>query len=333
MPDSVKTYLDSALYIMESKSLFTKNVNWNIVRDSTYHLAKDSQSIEESFPAIKYAFEQLNDAHGMVADQKSFHRVPPPINFEEALSQGIKSEFLKGNRFVNQLLQGNIAYIRVPTMPVTKQEDMDEMGNRMRNILCELLAQNPSGLILDLRMNAGGNSAPMLSGLGPLFHTEVIGYGVDRDDQLLHEIRLVDGVVTDENGRKMVDIKNSCLANKELPIAVLIGPSTVSSGEILAALLKTQSNVRIFGEPTPGFCNATEGFFFMEQKGYLLLTVQRIADSNKTINQDMKVIPDEFIKSDDNYENLLEDVTLTPALHWINHNKANSHIDVISGLF
>jgi carboxyl-terminal processing protease len=322
MPDSVKTYIDSALYIMESKSLFAKKVNWDKIRDSTYQLAKHAINIEESFIAIKYAFEQLNDSHGMLASQNAFHRIPPPINFSEVLSPGIKSEFLKGNRFVHQFLPDNIAYLRVPTMPVTEQTDIDELGNRLRDLLCELLAENPSGLILDLRMNSGGNSAPMLSGLGPIFHKEVIGYGVDKDGILLHEIKLTDGVVIGENGEKMVNIQNSCMASQEIPIAVLIGPSTASSGEILAYLLQTQSNVMTFGEPSPGFCNATQGFIFMEQKGYLLLTVQRIADANQSINVDMKVIPDVFIKSDDNYENLLEDVTINPAIDWINKSKS-----------
>lgn len=321
MPDSVKTYIDSALYIMESKSLFAKNVNWKNVRDSTYQLGKNANNIQESFIAIKYAFEQLNDSHGILASQNDYHRIPLPINFSEVLSPGIKSEFLKGNRFVHQLLPGKIAYLRVPTMPITEQEDIDDLGNTLRNLLCELLTENPSGLILDLRMNSGGNSAPMLSGLGPVFHKEVIGYGVDKDGNLLHEIKLTDGVVIGENGEKMVNIQNSCMTNPEMPIAVLIGPSTASSGEILAYLLQSQPNIRAFGEPSLGFCNATQGFFFMEQKGYLLLTVQMIADANQSINIDMKVIPDVYIKSDDNYENLLEDVTVIPAIDWINGSK------------
>lgn len=322
MPDSVKTYIDSALYIMESKSIYAKNLDWNKIRDSTYQLGKKASNIQESFIAIKYAFEQLNDSHGMLASKSDYHRVPLSINFSEVLSPGIKSEFLKGNRFVHQFLPGNIAYLRVPTMPITEQEDIDDLGNKLRNLLCELLAENPSGLILDLRMNSGGNSAPMLSGLGPIFHQEVIGYSVDKDGNLLNEIKLQDGVVIGENGEKMVNIQNSCMASPEMPIAVLIGPSTASSGEILAYLLHAQPNVSAFGEPSLGFCNATQGFFFMDQKGYLLLTVQMIADANQSVNFDMNVIPDVYIKSDDNYENLLEDVTVLPAIDWIKGSKS-----------
>ncbi|HZG73036.1 MAG TPA: S41 family peptidase, partial [Chondromyces sp.] len=112
-------------------------------------------------------------------------------------------------------------------------------------------------------------------------------------------------------------VKNSCAINKAIPIAVLIGPSTVSSGEIVAAYLKQQANVKLFGEPTPGFCNATEGFFFMNNKGYLLLSVNRIADARKRVYQEMLVRPDVYIKSDDNYDMLIADPTVKVALKWL----------------
>jgi hypothetical protein len=47
-----------------------------------------------------------------------------------------------------------------------------------------------------------------------------------------------------------------------------------------------------------------------------------IADANQSVNFDMKVIPDVYIKSDDNYENLLEDVTVLPAIDWIKGSKS-----------
>ena len=170
-------------------------------------------------------------------------------------------------------------------------------------------------------MNAGGNSAPMQSGIGPLFQSSLLGYSVDRDGNLEGEIRLKDGVAVDGEGNKLVNIRNTCTASSLVPIAVLIGPSTVSSGEILAAFLKAQSNVQLFGEPTSGFCNATEGFLFMKNQGYLLLSVSRIADVRKYIYQEMLVQPHIYVKSDDNYDNLPADPTVKAALNWFNSLK------------
>ena len=321
IPDSVKAYIDTALNYMQAKSLFGKEVNWVATRDSVYFKAKNAKSYADVFPALVYAFRQLKDFHGMLANQDTFYRYPPPVNFDEILSPAIKKEFLKGNRFVTAYLNNSVAYLRVPSMNVNNPKAIDELANRLRDSLCLLLSKDPKGIIIDLRMNSGGNSVPMQSGLGPLFTDSLLGYGVDRDGNFLPPTKLKNGVVVDEDGNKMANLNNNCVAGKKLSIAVLIGSSTVSSGEILAAFLKQQLNVKLFGEPTPGFCNATEGFVFMNNQGYLLLAVNKIADAKKRIYSKMRVDPTVFIKAADNYDSLREDPTVTAALHWISQRK------------
>ena len=321
IPDSVKEYIDSALYYMQAKSLNSNAVDWAATKDSAYFKAKNAKTYKDAFPAIVFAFRQLKDFHGMVANEDTFYRYPPPINFEEILSPAIKKEFLKGNRFVTAYLNNAVAYLRVPSMNVNNQKAIDDLANRLRDSLCMLLGKNPKGIIIDLRMNSGGNSVPMQSGLGPLFTNSLLGYGVDKDGNFLAPVILKNGVVVDDQGNKMANIKNNCIADKKLHIAVLIGVSTVSSGEILAAFLKQQSNVKVFGEPTPGFCNATEGFLYMQNQGYLLLAVNKIADAKKHVYKKMKVEPTVFIKSADNYDDLQTDPTILAALHWLNKHK------------
>jgi carboxyl-terminal processing protease len=317
MPDSVRTYIDTALYFMQTKALNAKGLDWDSISDSVYKQARNAQNYNEAFPAIVYAFRQLKDYHGMVATQDTFYRYPSPINFQEILSAGIKKEFLKGNRVVTDFLPGSVAYLRVPAMNINKQAQVDDRANKLRDSLCMLISKHPKALLLDLRMNAGGNAAPMQSGIGPLFRDSVLGYGVDRDGNFLSPVMLRDGVTVDEGNNKTVNINNTCQVNPGMPIAVLIGPSTVSSGEILAAYLKQQSNVKLFGEPTPGYCNATEGFLFRKNQGYLLLTVNKIADAKKKIYNEMLVKPDVYIKSDDNYDNLAMEPTVKAALQWV----------------
>lgn len=317
IPDSVKAYIDSAIDIMQSKSLYGKNLPWSQIRDSAYLKAGGARSYSEAFPAIAYAFQQLKDYHGMVANKDTFYRYPPPVNFDQLLSKGIKKEFLKGNKIVIAFLVNDVGYIRVPSINVFSQEDIDKRANMLRDSLCALLAKKPKKLIVDLRMNSGGNSAPMITGISPLLTNTILGYGVDREGKFLSPVKLKNGVVVDERGKELVNIHNHCAGQADIPIAVLTGPSTVSSGEILAVYLKQQKNVKLFGEPTPGFCNATEGFLFMNNQGYLLLSVNKIADGKKHIYQAMRVEPDVVVKSDDNYEDLLSDPTVGAAMGWL----------------
>jgi carboxyl-terminal processing protease len=316
-PDSVRIYIDSALYFMQTKALSSKNLNWDVIKDSVFKISEGTKTYSETTPALLYAFKQLKDYHGMFANKDTLYRYPPPVNFEEVLSPGIKKEFLKGNRMVTNHLHGNIAYLRIPTMPVVQQKDMDELANRLRDSLCMLIAKNPKGIIIDLRMNNGGNSAPMISGVGPLFHLDTLGYGVDRDGNFLSPTRLIDGVVVNDKGEKTVTVNNTCAVSKDFPIAVLIGKSTLSSAEILAIFLGQQSNVKTFGEPTVGYSNATEGFLFCNKEGYLLLSVNKIANARKIVNEDMLVRPDVEIKNLDNFDKLEEDPTVVAALNWL----------------
>ncbi len=317
IPDSVKSYIDSALYFMEAKSLFANNINWPQTKDSVYSKAHGAKTYQEAGPAIAYAFYQLKDYHGIFANEDTSYRYPAPINFEEALSKGIKAAFLKGPRIATHYFDGSIAYLRVPSMNVFTQADIDKRANMLRDSLCMLFLKKPKQLILDLRMNSGGNAAPMITGLSPLFKDSLLGFGVDRNGNFLQPTKLKEGVLLDETGNKLVQIGSPCAEQVNLPVAVLIGPSTISSGEILTVYLKQQKNVRVFGEATPGFCNATEGFLFMNNNGYLLLSVNKIADGKKKVYTDMFVKPDVYIKSDDNYDNLLADPTVIAAMKWL----------------
>lgn len=139
--DSVKVYIDSAIYFMETKAMNGKGLDWGKVRSSAYLKANGAKNTKEAFPALTYAFEQLKDHHGMVANQDTFYRYAAPINFEEVLSPGIKKEFLKGNRIVTAFFDKSIAYLRVPGMHVNRQEDIDAKANMLRDSLCMLLKQ------------------------------------------------------------------------------------------------------------------------------------------------------------------------------------------------
>ncbi len=317
MPDSIKSYVDSALYFMQSKSLFANEVNWKQVSDSVYNQTKNALTYLDAFPGVLYAFKQLRDFHGMIALDDTSYRYPPPINFDSVLSKGIKQEFLKGPKIVTHILEDNIAYLRVPSMNVSKQTDIDKYASMLRDSLCTLLQQNSKRLIIDLRMNSGGNSAPMITGLSPLFKNNILGYGVDRDGKFLHPTQLKDGVLLDDTGNKLVTINSNCASPQNISIAVLTGYSTVSSGEILTVFLKQQPNVRLFGERTGGFCNATERFLFCNNRGYLLLSVNKIADAHKHVYENMFVQPDIYVKNDDNYEDLQQDTTVKAAIEWL----------------
>lgn len=319
MPDSVQKYIDTALIIMQTRALAANEIDWVKTRETAFALVPEAKSYKDAFPAISFAFQQLKDHHGMWANEDTMYKYPAPFNLDSLISKGVKEEYLKGNRIVTRFFeQEQIAYLRIPGMIVFKQVDIDLLANRLRDSLCMLLSKKPKGMVIDLRMNAGGNSAPMISGVSPIFGDGIVGYGVDKDKNISSTNEIKNGILIDDNGQPLAAVKQSCQFESPIKIAVLIGPSTASSAEILAVFLKQLSNTRLFGSPTGGFCNATEGFLFKNNQGYLLLTVNKIADAHRKVYEDMFVTPDVLIDNrNDNFTDLRSDPTFKAAYHWL----------------
>jgi carboxyl-terminal processing protease len=123
-------------------------------------------------------------------------------------------------------------------------------------------AQQPNsactGLVVDLRDNTGGNVWPMLMGLLPLF-----------PDGKLFSFRDVDGTDTDVAAtagslRVGVEVPIASLALTPMPrpraIAILVGPRTASSGELVAIALRGLEPSKTFGEPSAGQTTANQPF-------------------------------------------------------------------------
>lgn len=312
LPDSLRGFIDTALTVMQTRSLYGKDLDWPAIRAATYARAAAATSRPATLPALAVAFDALRDPHGLVAvlrpDSAHHYRDPGYDDGSKRLSEGIKREYAKGPRIRTAQLPDGVAYLKVPAMIGPDEATATRWVRALRDSLCVLLARHPRGLVLDLRMNNGGNSAPMQAGLAPLFAPGTFGYGVDRDGRRLDSM---------QTAAPLRLSPRACAARVTLPLAVLVGPATASSGEILAIIARQQPGARTFGEPTAGFCNATEGFVFGGGRGYLLLAVNYVADAGGRVYRKGRVTPDVYIKSADDYDHLTTDPTVTAARQWL----------------
>jgi C-terminal processing protease CtpA/Prc len=123
-----------------------------------------------------------------------------------------------------------------------------------RSRIAGLQTEGVCRFILDLRSNGGGNMYPMLSALSPLL-----------DDGNLGRFEYADGHMT-YWGLKGGDAleTNAAFANvapkkaATLPVAVLLGTRTASSGEFTAMSFKGRANTRFFGSPTGGYVTGND---------------------------------------------------------------------------
>lgn len=313
LADSIKIHIDSSLAVLENNSLYAKNVSWLDIRERVYAAASSATTKAGTFTALKIAFDALGDKHAAYYQYDDEYRIP-----NDALllryTDSIKATWKKGSRIVKQMI-GTTAYIRIPFMGTSKQEDIDKYANWLNDAVADLQKNDPASWIIDLRLNSGGNIRPMLAGLAAFFEDGVVGYCIERDGRATDESAYSNGNFTID-GISQATIKNKIASLTKAKVAVLIGPGTASSGEGVAVVFRQRKQTKLFGEQSAGLANATNGFVFNNNNSYFLLSVAYLGDKNKKALPEY-VTPDVTVKSNDAFNDLSQDTVVQAAIRWL----------------
>ncbi len=154
------------------------------------------------------------------------------------------------------------------------------------------------GLILDFRKHYGGSFYPLLQGFArylvgvPLFNWVDDAPCSSKTSKTLQQPKWL--TLTKSTDKYAKDVRHpSDFINHTkapVPIALILGPMTYSSGEIAAAMFAGKARVMSFGEPTGGGLSVNEEYAI---DGYtLLLTRQIVVLSNGTYNAKQRLEPD-----------------------------------------
>lgn len=197
---------------------------------------------------------------------------------------------------------GRIEYFKFINQPGSKKEiasDTAKLVRFVRQNLKKWKQLGMKGLIIDLRKHYGGNMWPLVESL----RQDVIG-----DASLLAWTNTKISKTKKKwiNSSKKLGKFNGDLKMK-LPIAIIIGPNTSSSGELSAAIFKGRINSKSFGQRTSGFLSAN-ATIKLDKKYILLLTVKL------TQTADME-FGDEFLRPDKKTTR-----PITDAKTWILNN-------------
>lgn len=180
----------------------------------------------------------------------------------------------------------------------------------MRDQLCQLSPNQLKGIIVDLRLNTGGNMNPMIGGIAPLLENGIAGYFV-ANGKSISSWKIKDGNIAGKT-----HISNNCNVNKNIKIAVLTGAATGSSGEITAISFIGMPNVKVIGENTAGYTSANTDIKIADNLYYLLANSYE-ADRNKKEYKSF-IEPDLKVTGGDHFDDLQKDEKIKEALQWIN---------------
>ncbi len=172
----------------------------------------------------------------------------------------------------SEMLENDIAYLQLMNFSSNSDKDLNAA-------LEELMAQNPKGLILDLRGNGGGYLQIAINITSEFIEDGIILYQEYGDGtREIHEARSSNGLAT------------------EIPLVVLVNEGSASASEILAGAIQDHERGYLVGAVTFGKGSVQQPFTLSNEKGVLKITIARwLTPSEKHIHG-QGLEPDYFVE-------------------------------------
>lgn len=279
---TARAYLSAALDIMERHSVRRKAVDWAELRDSAFQAAGAARAPADTYDAIRAALRGLGDRHSFFVD---------PARHRAQLAEAPTS--FPGPE--GRALPGGLGYLALPGLAAAGRTAAGYLHAGRAELARAGRDTAPSGWVVDLRRNAGGNMWPMLGVLAPILGDGPLGSFLDPDgNRMVWSIRR--GRV--RLGRRVMSPRGprphpTPPARSVLPVAVLTGGDTASSGEAVLVAFRGRPETRSFGRATAGVPTANEGYA-LPDGARIVLTVALDADRTGR-TYDRPIPPDEAV--------------------------------------
>ena len=253
--------------------------DWAIVEQQASAMAKASPGEAGRTEAIRHVLAALRDVH-------SGYR-PPMAQAGQVREPGV-------HRPIAEATVGDAGIGRLTINTWTGSQDaLGDATRAVNRALKEAMVGDSCGLVSNVSSSTGGNMWPMMGGIAPLYDEGTLVFFEDRRN--VRQVVSMQAGLLRMNGSAFPRVELEKTERRPSRIAVIVGPKTASSAEILALAFKGQSNVRLFGEETAGATTANRSIR-LSNGGLVALTTARIRDRDGHIQQG-PIKPDTYTKS------------------------------------
>lgn len=313
--DSARRLIDTALSYAKQNSLYRDKVNWTLVTDSVKARNQGAESVVEAMPAVSLLYKMLGDYHGMALYKgKTYKWATSRVKANKDLYTNLVAKYKKGKPAIEtRMLEQDYGYLLIPGNNPTKEGEAQAIALQIQDSLNKLNPAKLKGIVIDLRLNTGGNMWPMILGVGNLISKGKLGTFLYPDASKSESWMIKDSSIYSDTSR-VYRVKKFAKVNPKIKIAVLMSPYTASSGEATAMSFKAQKNARIFGDNSGGYTTANESF---EYYGVEFLMAQAVsADRTGKVYYE-NIPPDELITAGDNFDDMTKDAKIIAAMKWM----------------
>ncbi|MBX2925661.1 MAG: S41 family peptidase [Chitinophagaceae bacterium] len=307
--DEVRFLIDTTILIMKNNAVNANRVDWDSLTNNAFAKAKDINNPYGLGPTMRYLYKSINDFHGAF-----FYR---DSTFQWHLNQtkvpdSIMNEWKKGVQSITMLPDKNIGYLRIPSMPIAKQEEFNTKAQRLNDSLCSLLGKNIKGIILDLRLDGGGAMHPMILGVEQLLTPGLIGSFQTKKKQdwfIKGNGFFVDTALISK-------INPTCNNNAQnIPVVMLVSPYTGSAAECFIIAFKGRKNTVLLGSKTAGYVTVNTGIP-INDTAFINLAVGYSADRNGKLYKEA-IEPDIPFTGVDKFNDIENDDKVKAAVKWL----------------
>ncbi len=297
------SYIKEILDLIRKHSLYRDALDYDLLRKTALDVAGAAKNSEDCHLAVDYILNTLRD----YGDNHSFF-----INEESALNlkNTDNSADAKKGKLPTVTRTDNIAFITMPGCHSLDSIFLQEYAKELQTGIQDAYSDDLKGFVLDLRPNDGGNMAPMIAGLGPLLDSGILGSLKDVNGEKEYWYYHEGTVYWDAEAD--ISVPNPLVIDKKLPIAVLTGSLTGSSGEIVTISFIGNKNTRSFGASTMGLTTGNSDFELSDGAMLFLASTKMVDRFNRVY--DSVVSPDEEIEKDADAQ---KDLVMERAVEWI----------------
>ncbi|MDQ1142707.1 S41 family peptidase [Pedobacter agri] len=218
--------------------------------------------------------------------------------------------------FEVKVIDDKFGYVMIPGMVFSDNsaENISKIAQPLYDRIPKIKSSHKlEGWIIDLRLNTGGNSAPMLLALYDLLGNNEIWGELDENKKSVRKFKLVDGSYIQKSQTIAAITPSGRLLDQER-VAVITGMFTGSSDEVTALAFKGRENTIFIGGNTAGY---TTGNVTWPLPFRSLIALTTGYDSDRDGNYYPYIVPDIVIAKQDNFENLLSDANIQEAVKFI----------------
>jgi C-terminal processing protease CtpA/Prc len=246
MSPEANAYLDKAIELFREQHINSSKMDWPALTQKAYAAAAGAKTSADTYPAIRLIIQALGEKHTnfMEPDRAKADATGKPSGNAQAPALMLP----EGMRLAN-----GIGVIRLYGFMGSPEQGKAyaEAGEAK---IAQLKAAGVCKFVVDLRFDQGGNMYPMITALSGLLHDGVLGTFENAQGKL-HPWVLKNGIATEDTQVPAAPQPTRHTANS-LPVAVLLGPMTMSSGEYTAISFEGRANTRFFGAPSGGYVTA-----------------------------------------------------------------------------